>query len=111
MVPKKQFALAFDIRKLAKGHSTTKITATKMIQETMVTFHDFQRFVRCQNRSSAKAGARIRMGNLPGTRCVTGLNTGPSLGCAGNSGRMSISAIRKSIYTAAVAVAAQRKRD
>src|ERR1700721_4332716 len=102
MVPKKRLALAFDIRKLAKGHSTAKMTATKMIPETMATFHDFQLFVRCQKRSSAKAGAMIRMGNLPGTRCVTGLNTGPGLGCAGNSGRIRMSAMRTPGYTAPV---------
>ena len=43
--------------------------------------------------------------------CVTGFSTGPSFGCAGNSGRIQSSAAMKSMYTPARMVAAQRRPD
>src|SRR5437870_2855504 len=97
MVPKKRFSDALERRKLANGHSTIVMIAMKRKPEARATFHGFQALVFCQRRSRASAGTMIRMGNLAGTRWVTGLKTGPSLGCAGKSGRMSISAIAKMV--------------
>src|SRR5260370_36568088 len=106
MVPKKRFSDALDRRKFANGHSTIVKTAMNKNPETRAIFHGFHAVVFCQRRSRARAGAKMRMGNLAGTRWVTGVKTGPSFGCAGKSGRMSISAIPNSIYTAAVECAA-----
>src|SRR5438270_7798401 len=85
--------------------------AMKRKPEASAIFQGFQVLVFCHRRSKASAGTMIRMGNLAGTKWVTGLKTGPSLGCAGKSGRMRISAIAKIVYTAAVEVAAHLYRD
>src|ERR1700739_3264846 len=95
MVPKKRFWEAWERRKFANGHSTIVTTAMKRKPEARATFHGFHVLVFCQRRSKASAGTMMRMGNLAGTRWVTGLKTGPSLGCAGKRGRMRISAIVK----------------
>jgi hypothetical protein len=59
-------------------------------------------------RSSAIAGMMTKIGNLAGTRCVTGKKTGPSLGLAGTSGKMRIYAIAYNVQTDAAIVEAQR---
>src|SRR3981081_1208978 len=97
MVPKKRFSDALERRKLANGHSTIGQTALNRKPEARATFHGFHAVVFCQRRSRASAGAKRRMGNLAGTKWVTGLKTGPSLGCGRKRGRMRISAIAKSI--------------
>src|ERR1700712_1014455 len=97
MGPKKRFSDALERRKLANGHSTIVRTAMNRKPEASATFHGFHVVVFCQRRSRASAGTKRRMGNLAGTKWVTGLKTGPSLGCAGKSGKIRISPIAKII--------------
>src|SRR6266478_9277475 len=97
MVPKKRFSDALERRKFANGHSTMVRMAMKRKPEARATFQGFHALVFCQRRSRASAGAKRRMGNLAGTKWVTGLKTGPSFGCAGKRGRIRISAIAKSM--------------
>ena len=52
----------------------------KTMPETRAICQSFQLRVRCQRRSSARAGTMIRMGNLAGTRCVTGIEDRAELG-------------------------------
>src|SRR5260370_540577 len=95
MGPKKGFSDGLERRKLANGHSTIVRTAMNKKPEARAIFHGFHAVVFCQKRSRASAGTTMRMGNLAGTRWVTGLKTGPSFGCAGKSGKFRISAIEK----------------
>src|SRR5690242_17721064 len=88
MVPNTQLRLAGLIRKLANGHWTVTSTLTKTPPETRACNHGFQCGVRDHNQSSASAGAIISRGNSGGTKRVTCVYTGPSLGVAANSGRI-----------------------
>src|SRR5258708_19134978 len=59
-----------------------------------------------QTKSRTNAGTISKMGNGNGTMCVMFWYTGPSLGCAGNSGRTHIMISTKAVYTSVMMVRA-----
>src|SRR5260370_38882799 len=88
MGPKKGFSDGLERRKLANGHSTIVRTAMNKKPEARAIFHGFHAVVFCQKRSRASARTTMWMGNLAGTRWVTGLKVGPGFGGAGRSGKI-----------------------
>src|ERR1043166_7047813 len=111
MVPKNPLAAAEDVRNFAKGHWAARNRPAKTLPQINACSQGFHRCVFGRSKSSATAGTMSKRGNSGGVNCVTGLNTGPSFGCAGNSGRIQMSDAVKSEYRDATIVAAQGCTD
>src|SRR5262249_56862251 len=105
------FAAAGVIRKSANFHSTAKKTPKNSAPQTSDCGQMFHFSMRGRIKSNTNAGAMTSTGKVGGMNCVTGLNTGPSFGSAGKSGRTQISNMRPSMNIAATMVAAQRREE
>src|SRR5271154_1513736 len=107
MVPKNLLAAEVDIRKSAKGHCTSANTPRNAVAQMTVWSQTFQVPIFLRTRSSTMAGTIRSSGKLGGTNWVTGLNTGPSFGSAGNSGSTQTSDARNTVYMPVTMVADQ----
>src|SRR5580698_5832471 len=92
MVPKNALDAAGGIRKSANGHCTATNSPKNTAPHTTDSSHAGHLPEYRRTRSIPNAGTMSNKGKLGGINCVTGFITGPSLGCAGNSGRIQISA-------------------
>src|SRR4029077_13266261 len=88
LVAKNQLRDAGDIRKLAKGHWTTRKLASEDAPRIAAWAERVSVVMRRRTTSKTMAGTIMSKGKSGGTRCVILWYTGPSLGSAGISSRI-----------------------